>query len=69
MKTAIPAPESDGFFGGAGVDISDIRAVTQEPDDYHAIVDAAKRSFCCRAEIIEKIALPDDPGASPSSDL
>ena len=57
-----PAPESDGFFGGAGVDISDIRSVTQEPDDYHAFWDACKTELLAvEPEIIEKIALPDDP--------
>ena len=30
-----PAPESDIFYGGAGVEIEKITAVTEEPEGYH----------------------------------
>lgn len=61
-ENGAPAPESDGFFGGAGVEIEKIQAVTEEPADYHAFWDACKTElFAVAPDVIETLALPEDP--------
>lgn len=61
-KAGNPLPDSDGFFGGAGVEIENIQAVTEEPADYHAFWDACKTELSAVApDVIEKLQLPDDP--------
>ena len=60
-KYGEPYPESDGFFGGAGVEIEKIRSVTKEPADYHAFWNACKTELLAVApDIIEKTVLPED---------
>ena len=54
-------PESDHFFGGAGVEIENITAVTEEPVGYHAFWDTCKAELLAvEPEIIEKEELPAD---------
>lgn len=60
-KYGEPYSESDGFFGGAGVEIEKIRSVTEEPADYHAFWNACKTELLAVApDIIEKTVLPEN---------
>ncbi len=55
-------PESDPFYGGAGVEIEKITAVTEEPEGYHAFWDICKKELhCMEPTLLECEELPRDP--------
>ncbi len=55
-------PESDGFFGGAGVEIEKIASVTEEPGDYHEFWDICQKELSCmEPTLLECKALAKDP--------
>ncbi len=54
-----PLPESDTFYGGAGVEIEKIFSVTEEPEDYHAFWELCKKELHTMAPyLIESVLLP-----------
>ncbi len=61
-ETGEKYPDSDEFFGGAGVEIEKIVAVTEEPEDYHAFWDICKKElYTLDPFLIESVELPQDP--------
>ncbi len=55
-------PDSDEFFGGAGVEIDKIQSVTEEPEGYHAFWDICKKElYCMEPTLLQCIELPRDP--------
>lgn len=61
--------DSDRFYGGAGVSLSLIDAVTDEPKDYHAFWEACRTElFAVPPTLIEEEKLPDDP-CHPEHDI
>ena len=57
-----PAPESDIFYGGAGVEIEKITAVTEEPEGYHEFWNICKKElYCMEPKLLESKKLPEDP--------
>ena len=57
-----PAPESDIFYGGAGVEIEKITAVTEEPEGYHEFWNICKKElYCMEPKLLESKKLPADP--------
>ena len=55
-------PESDKFYGGAGVEIESILAVTEEPEGYHDFWDTCKKElYCMEPKLIDCVELPKDP--------
>ncbi len=61
-------PEADEFFGGAGVEIETIHAVTEEPAGYHEFWEICKKELhCLEPKLLECVTLPHDP-EHPSHD-
>ena len=57
-----PAPESDIFYGGAGVEIEKITAVTEEPEGYHEFWNIFKKElYCMEPKLLESKKLSEDP--------
>ena len=61
-ETGAPAPESDLFYGGAGVDIEKIHSTTEEPEGYQEFWDVCKKElYCVDPTPIEMKKLPENP--------
>ncbi|MBQ9748847.1 MAG: acetylxylan esterase [Clostridia bacterium] len=61
-ENGVPCPESDQFWGGAGVEIEKIHATTEEPAGYHEFWEVCRKElYCVDPDLISCEPLKPDP--------